>query len=122
MNIHPLSRRLPLHQAIALVLLPSLILCAAPAVQAQDRAELDRTRIVGNRELPKVTYIVPWKKPVPDELTPKPMRSVLDDALLPIDPEVHRRQVAYHAAIHRPVSKPTPTPTTTPAPQPEKKP
>ena len=33
---------------------------ASPAA-AQDRAELDRTQIIGNRELPKVLYIVPWK-------------------------------------------------------------
>src|SRR5262245_30351980 len=27
-----------------------------------DRMELDATAITGNRELPKVLYIVPWKK------------------------------------------------------------
>jgi biopolymer transport protein ExbB len=43
-------------------LLP-LLLLAATGATAQDRAELDRTPIVGNRELPKVLYIVPWKKP-----------------------------------------------------------
>ena len=39
---------------------------AAP-VFAEDRADLDKTQIIGNRELPKVLYIVPWKKPMPDE-------------------------------------------------------
>ena len=32
---------------------------ALPAF-AQDRADIDRTQIIGNRELPKVLYIVPW--------------------------------------------------------------
>ncbi len=41
-------------------------LCAAPAC-AQDRADIDRTQIIGNRELPKVLYIVPWKKPLPGD-------------------------------------------------------
>ncbi|MGZ5716149.1 MAG: hypothetical protein ACXWIG_18500, partial [Caldimonas sp.] len=38
---------------------------AAASAPTQDRAELERTQIIGNRELPKVLYIVPWKKPLP---------------------------------------------------------
>ena len=71
-------------------------LCAAPAF-AQDRAEIDRTRIIGNRELPKVLYIVPWKKPLPGELSGRPGTSVIDEALAPIDRDVFRRQVQYDA-------------------------
>jgi len=64
---------------------------------AQDRAELDRSRIVGNRELPKVLHIVPWKKPLPGDLAGRPPASVIDELLAPVDREVHRRQVEYHA-------------------------
>ena len=32
-------------------------------VFAQDHADIDKSQIIGNRELPKVLYIVPWKKP-----------------------------------------------------------
>ena len=71
---------------------------AAP-VAAQDRADIDRTQIIGNRELPKVLYIVPWKKPLPDDLSPRPMVSVLDEALAPIDRDVFRRQVRYDALV-----------------------
>ena len=73
---------------------------AAPAFApafAQDRADIDRTQIIGNRELPKVLYIVPWKKPVPGELSGKPLVSVLDEALAPVDRDVFRRQVQYDA-------------------------
>ena len=62
-------------------------LLATGAVRAEDRADLDRTQIIGNRELPKVLYIVPWKKPLPGEATGRPPVSVLDEALAPIDPE-----------------------------------
>ncbi len=62
---------------------------------AQDRANIDRTQIIGNRELPKVLYIVPWKKPLPSELSGRPVASVLDEALAPIDRDVFRRQVQY---------------------------
>ena len=88
------------------------------AGQAQDRAELERSRILGNRELPKVIYIVPWKKPLPDSLSGKPPASVLDEVLAPIDREVHRRQVIYHAQVMPPGLAPLNAPnstTTTPA-------
>jgi hypothetical protein len=66
---------------------------------AQDRADIDRTQIIGNRELPKVLYIVPWKKPLPGELAGRPLVSVLDEALAPVDRDVFRRQVNYHGQV-----------------------
>ena len=75
-------------------------LLAAP-VFAQDRADIDRTQIIGNRELPKVLYIVPWKKPLPGDLSGRPVVSVLDEALAPVDRDVFRRQVQYDALVQR---------------------
>ncbi len=72
---------------------------SAAAAFAQDRADIDRTQIIGNRELPKVLYIVPWKKPVPGELSGRPVASVLDEALAPVDRDVFRRQVQYDAQL-----------------------
>lgn len=81
------------------------------AVHAQDRADIDRTQIIGNRELPKVLYIVPWKKPLPGDMNGKPMASILDEALAPVDRDVFRRQVRYHAQIAAPVASASPLPT-----------
>ncbi len=75
------------------------LLCSGAAVQAQDRADIDRTQIIGNRELPKVLYIVPWKKPLPGQLSGRPVQSVLDEALAPVDREVFRRQVVYNTQV-----------------------
>jgi hypothetical protein len=72
---------------------------AAGGAAAQDRADIDRTQIIGNRELPKVLYIVPWKKPDPGDLSSRPLQSVLDEALAPVDRDVFRRQVRYHGQI-----------------------
>ena len=72
---------------------------ALPAL-AQDRVDLERTQIIGNRELPKVLYIVPWKKPLPGDLSGRPVVSVLDEALAPVDRDVFRREVAYDAQIN----------------------
>jgi hypothetical protein len=78
-------------------LLATLLVGAAPAF-AQDRADVDRTKIIGNSELPKVLYIVPWKKPLPGDLSGRPAGGVLDEALAPVDRDVFRRQVHYGAA------------------------
>ena len=84
--------------ALASAVVLGSVLVAAPAF-AQDRADIDRTQIIGNRELPKVLYIVPWKKPAPGELSARPLDSVLDEALAPVDRDVFRRQVRYHALM-----------------------
>lgn len=73
----------------------------APAT-AQDRADIDRQQIIGNRELPKVLYIVPWKKPLPGDLAGRPNGSLLDEALAPIDRDVFRRQIQYGAQATAP--------------------
>ena len=67
--------------------------------QAQDRADIDRTQIIGNRELPKVLYIVPWKKPLAGDLSNRPLESVLDEVMAPVDRDVFRRQMRYDNVI-----------------------
>ncbi len=64
-----------------------------------DRLELDTTAITGNRELPKVLYIVPWKKSDLGDLSGRPAHSLLDEVLTPVDREVFRRQTDYFAAL-----------------------
>jgi hypothetical protein len=81
-------------------LIVGALLAAGNAI-AQDRADVDRTAIIGNRELPKVLYIVPWKKPMPGALSGRPVQSVLDEALAPVDREVFRRQVDYGTQLRQ---------------------
>ncbi len=76
------------------LLLPVALACSATAF-AQDHANIDRSQIIGNRELPKVLYIVPWKKPLPGDLSGRPLVSVLDEVMAPVDRDVFRRQVDY---------------------------
>jgi hypothetical protein len=83
-------------------------LTIAVSAFAQDRADIDRTQIIGNRELPKVLYIVPWKKPLPGALAGRPLASVLDEALAPVDRDVFRRQVNYHGQVEARASKSNP--------------
>ena len=79
-----------------------LLAIATVGALAQDRADIDRTQVIGNRELPKVLYIVPWKKPPPGDLSGKPLNSVLDDLMSPLDRDVFRRHVNYDQQLTTP--------------------
>ncbi len=64
--------------------------------RVMDTIELGRTEITGNQELPKVLYIVPWQKSDPGDLMGKPVNTLLDEVLAPIDREEFIRQVDYY--------------------------
>ena len=84
--------------AIALCLMVSLLLCGS-AVRAEQSLDLQGATITGNRELPKVLYIVPWKKPDPAELGGAGP-NMMDEVLAPVDREVFARQLQYYDALH----------------------
>ncbi len=65
-----------------------------------DRMELGRTEITGNQELPKVLYIVPWKKADPGDLMGRPVNTLLDEILAPLDREEFVRQVGYYGDLY----------------------
>jgi hypothetical protein len=83
-----------------LLLTAAIASLGAPAL-AQDRAEMERTPIVGNRELPKVLYIVPWKKATAPPLLGRPAVSVLDEPPTAIDRDVLRRQVRLDGRLQQ---------------------
>ena len=65
-----------------------------------DRMELGRTEITGNQELPKVLYIVPWQKSDPGDLMGRPVNTLLDEVLAPVDREEFVRQVDYYGDLY----------------------
>jgi len=66
----------------------------------RDHLDLDATSVKGNQELPKVLYIVPWKESQIGDLAGKPVNSLLDEILAPLDREVFQRQVRYYDQLH----------------------
>lgn len=72
---------------------------AAPG-KLPDRLELDASSIRGNQELPKVLYIVPWKEPGLAQPAGRPLNSLVDEALAPVDREVFRRQMRYFGQLY----------------------
>ena len=75
---------------------------AAPAAAAKsskktvDRLQLDPTDITGNRELPKVMNIVPWKPAEPSAGPDRPLNSLVEEALSPLDRDEFRREITYY--------------------------
>jgi hypothetical protein len=65
-----------------------------------DRLQLDTSDIKGNRELPKVMYVVPWKRSDLGELVGRPVNSLIDEVLQPLDRDVFRRENRYYDALH----------------------
>ena len=63
--------------------------------RAMDRLELDATAITGNRELPKVMSIVPWKSAEPPSGPDRPMGSLVEEVLAPVDRDEFRREITY---------------------------
>jgi hypothetical protein len=66
---------------------------------ATDRLELGTATVTGDREQPKVMYIVPWKRSDIGDLSGKPMNSLLDEALTPVDRDEFKREVVYYQAV-----------------------
>jgi hypothetical protein len=64
-----------------------------------DRLELNTATVTGDREQPKVMYIVPWKSSDIGDLSGKPMNSLLDEALAPVDRDEFKREVVYFEVV-----------------------
>ena len=70
---------------------------ATPGVM--DELDLGRTEVTGNQELPKVLYIVPWRKSDPGDLMGRPANTLLDDVLAPVDRGEFVREVEYYSDL-----------------------
>jgi len=68
--------------------------------RAIDSIDLGTTSITGNQELPKVLYIVPWKKSDLGDLVGRPVNTLLDEVLAPVDPEVFERHLEYYETLY----------------------
>ena len=94
-----------LHSSLALLVLTGLPVAVAQAAdpapkgtaseKAVDRLQLDATSITGNRELPKVMSIVPWKAAEPPGGPDRPMGSLIEEVLAPVDRDEFRREITY---------------------------
>ena len=73
-----------------------------------DQLQLEATSIRGNQELPRVLYIVPWKDPALGDVTGKPVNSLIDEVLAPLDRDVFLRQTDYFDQLYGPAGAESP--------------
>ena len=83
--------------------------------KANDRLDLDTTQITGNKELPKVMYVVPWKHSDLGDLTGKPANSLVDEVLQPVDRDVFNREERYYHTVAAQKGVPEPAAAAPPA-------
>jgi len=76
-----------------------LAISSTANVCAQERLQMEGTEITGNKELPRVLYIVPWKSVERFEISSPPITSIMDQQLTPIERAAFKRQIHYHDAI-----------------------
>ena len=74
--------------------------CFAAPLQAQERIEMQGTAIIGNKELPKVLYIVPWKSAERINIEQPAFSSILDRSMRPIERSTFQRQVRYYQELY----------------------
>lgn len=79
----------------------SLFILLLPALSlAEQRIKLKSSTITGNSELPKILYVVPWKKVAATEIKYKlTVHGISDDVLKPIDLEEFQRQAKNYAEL-----------------------
>ncbi len=68
---------------------------------AEDVIEMDALSIIGNKELPNVLYILPWKQNDLPDMLELPLSNLIDGALKPIDRPTTLRQIYYKQSISK---------------------
>ena len=64
--------------------------------QAEVVLDVEGMTVYGQHELPKVLYVVPWKRKDAPELDAPQAESLATDVLKPIAPDIFKRQSQYY--------------------------
>ena len=68
-----------------------LVVTVTSGVDAEERLDLEGATIIGNRELPKVLYVVPWKLPNQGHVISRSISRQLSEDLTPVNPTNFRQ-------------------------------
>lgn len=66
---------------------------------AADERQLDGMAIIGNQELPRALFIVPWKQAPLGEISLAPRSELINERLTPLDPDVFQRELANRRSL-----------------------
>jgi hypothetical protein len=76
-----------------------VLMLSSGQLLAEDRMELNDTSIVGSKELPKVTYIVPWKSSSITETGKLGGNSTFEDSINALDRDEFRKKMDYYSLL-----------------------
>ena len=79
----------------------TVMLTASAYAFSEEQMDMSGMAVIGNRELPKALFIVPWKDPNVVLTPERPVNSLIDEALQPVDPDVFRRKLDYFDTVHK---------------------
>lgn len=85
---------------IKLSILFVLLTIMSFSIHAEKSVDMEGISIIGNKELPNVLYIVPWKSPELPEMTEPPLTSLVNEALEPINRESLLRKELYYKVLN----------------------
>lgn len=66
---------------------------------AADERQLDGMAVIGNEELPRALFIVPWKQAELGDGAPAPRSGLINERMGPLDPDVFRRELEHRRAL-----------------------
>ena len=84
------------HNTVKQILIFFSLFISSGTLLAEDRIDLKGISIIGNKELPKMLYIVPWKNSELPEMNVPPIESLIDEALAPVDRDSFKRKIRYY--------------------------
>ena len=82
----------------------SLGMLMQTAIAADAPVEMESITIHGASELPKVLYIVPWKKADMRDVSIQPADDIFNEELAPLDRDIFRRQVMFYDQLQKDAS------------------
>jgi len=69
------------------------------AAQEGVRVDMEGTAIIGDKELPKVLYVVPWKDRKTSDASGPSVSLPADAAIAPVLPEEFRRRLRFRSEV-----------------------
>ncbi|VAW84233.1 hypothetical protein MNBD_GAMMA16-1497 [hydrothermal vent metagenome] len=84
-----------------LILLSLIIVSWTAPALAQNEVDLEGARIFGNKELPNITYIVPWQDERLDTIEIQPIGNLFEEALEPVDREIFKRKIELYQLLQK---------------------
>ena len=77
-----------------------ILLCGfAQIAIAEERITMDGLKVIGNKEMPNILYILPWQSAKLPTMVELPLSGLIKDALQPIDRESVLRKKFYQEIV-----------------------